>query len=374
MPRELLSMQSGAWQEVSGTDITVENCLRSRVRDLRVEGKTYQNLIDSHNLLIVFTLDNNIFKYNFSDNPNERASIRFANNNLFKENTTYTIIVNILKNTLVTTSSMFWKFNLLNYTTSAFKCSSKNTGIVKFKLQTPSKDKYITDIYLEAPAPSTLSSGELWIAKNIIILEGDHTNTELPNSIEGIESVGEKENNILSVKINDNVTTINLPIPLRSLPDGDIDTIEGNKLIQRIGKLVVDGTNYITILAIRDNTLRLFLTDPTVKNVNETDLPFLCDLLPKTTACWGSDIEGIYQGRQSHSFVISISKAKIAGTTVNDIKSYFTTNPMTIYYELETPIVHDLTIPSIYTEKGTNIITTENNIKPELNIKVKVKK
>ena len=73
----------------------------------------------------------------------------------------------------------------------------------------------------------------------IVLLEGDYTTTELPE-INGIESVSEKENNVLSVKINDNTTTLNLPIPLRSLPNNVCDTIEGNKLVQRVGKVVLE--------------------------------------------------------------------------------------------------------------------------------------
>lgn len=188
-------------------------------------------------------------------------------------------------------------------------------------------------------------------------------------------STTECEANFKNIGIYGAATTeISLPQPLRSLPNDVKDTIEGNKMIQRIGKLVVNGTNNIFISSVRENTILLYVTNSTIKNTIESSLPFLSDSLLKTTSCWSQDIEGIFQANKNNRFILSILRSKLAGTTANDIKAYFKENPMTLYYELETPIVHDLTIPSIYTEKGTNIITTTNNIKPKLSMKVKVKK
>ena len=47
---------------------------------------------------------------------------------------------------------------------------------------------------------------------------------------------------------------------------------------------------------------------------------------------------------------------------------------MTLYCELATPIEHTISVPRISIAKGSNIITTTNNVKPNLSIKYKRKK
>ena len=62
------------------------------------------------------------------------------------------------------------------------------------------------------------------------------------------------------------------------------------------------------------------------------------------------------------------------GFNIYTFRTWLSENPITVYYELATPIIHDLEIPELRTSKGTNIITTSNNIKPNMTMKVKVKK
>ena len=39
---------NGKYKTFEGTEISIENCLKAKVKDLVVEGKTYQNLVDSY--------------------------------------------------------------------------------------------------------------------------------------------------------------------------------------------------------------------------------------------------------------------------------------------------------------------------------------
>ena len=59
--------------------------------------------------------------------------------------------------------------------------------------------------------------------------------------------------------------------------------------------------------------------------------------------------------------------------TSTDFDNYLKSNPTTIYYPLAEPIIHSLETPQLATVRGTSIIATTNNIKPNLKIKVKVK-
>lgn len=197
--------------------------------------------------------------------------------------------------------------------------------------------------------------------------------------LSNIESVTERENNILSVKINDNTTTLNLPIPLRSLPNNVCDTIEGNKLVQRVGKAVLDGS----IIPIANKTniegkyRWIMFKDNSIKNINPSSNVYLnCDRYNATSVLntyLGK--EGIAQRNIENTIVLYLEKySDGSDISRNAIIEDLKINPATVYYILETPIIHSLEIPQLATTKGTNIITTSNNIKPKLSMKVKVKK
>lgn len=198
--------------------------------------------------------------------------------------------------------------------------------------------------------------------------------------LSNIESVTERENNILSAKINDNTTTLNLPIPLRSLPNGVCDTIEGNKLVQRVGKIMFDGSadeswgnGYIS-----DGINNRFQITKRIE-LDESrygSRPGYCDHF---SVVINNSIPPVGSMRMTFTkeaiyFLFNPSTDIVPLENLSAWKTWLSENPVTVYYELETPIVHDLEIPSISTTKGTNVITTENNIKPKLSMKVKVKK
>lgn len=197
-----------------------------------------------------------------------------------------------------------------------------------------------------------------------------------------IESVAEKENNILALKVNDVVSSVELPIPLRSLPNGVADTIEGNKLVQRVGKVVLDGVNNKVYKHIYTNDIYLCVTygDTTFSSSSDVlnlivtgSIPVASKDIMRGVTKKDASFEGINK-RNNYNHGIFIRVPISFASTADEFNTYLQQNPMTVYYPLAEPIIHDLEIPSISTTKGTNIITTENNIKPKLKLKVKVKK
>lgn len=182
--------------------------------------------------------------------------------------------------------------------------------------------------------------------------------------LSNIESVGEKENNIIYVKVNDIITSLNLPIPLRSLPNGTCDTIEGDKLVQRVGKVVLENIeDYNIVSQIRDNNRIGIL----VGNVldSSTRKPIISDRFSDLSSGGGS-VNGSFSYGGRIFLYLGLS-------TLEEYVEWFKGNPTTIYYPLAEPIIHSLEIPQLATVRGTNIITCDNNIKPKLSMKVKVK-
>lgn len=341
---------NGKYKTFEGTEISIENCMKAKVKDLRVEGKTYQNLVSN--------LDELVGKVYTKKNEAKVVS------NLLKVSTTYTFIINISEANYSDTN--FGAIMIINYPTlsTSYVNISKKNGI--FKVRYTIKEEIPKSILISPHANNDTSSS--FKLDNLIILEGDYTNIDLPNNIDGIESVAERENNILSVKINDNTTTLNLPIPLRSLPNGVADTIEGNKLIQRIGKVTLDGTEEIGFYNASTYT-RFTIKMPTdAKAYNKRTAVYAKgyhfeDVKNEDKVIFSSAVEGA-----NRLYIYNYDYK-----TVDAFKAYLAENPLEVYYELATPVIHSLEVPPIQTVKGTNIITTENNIKPKLNMKVKVK-
>ena len=349
-PNTLYKFGNGKYKTFEGTEIVAENCVKAKVKDLRVEGKTYQNLFKAE-----------LSQGHVNSSLTAQQNLRVNSEGFTLEVKTYTISVPsgyeilVYKNYVdINSVYIVWK-NKIAWSNSS---ETNNIRIMIRKLD-----------------DSNITVDE--VIGKVILLEGDYTDTDLPNSINGIESVSEKENNILSVKINDNTTTLNLPIPLRSLPNGVADTIEGNKLVQRVEKIILDGSNDENWKV--NKSLYFSLNHSSTKTPKEFFNPNLTEYLNAISNISIShhtilDNKNGFGITYCYFWRLNLEEVDATkGATVDDLKSYLKENPVTVYYELETPIVHDLEIPSISTTKGTNVITTTNNIKPNLKIKVKVK-
>ncbi len=349
----------GKYKTFEGTEIAVENCVKAKVKDLVVEGKTYQNLVTNLDELV--------------GNVYTRDTVAIIDTSLFKANTTYTAIVTISESNYSHEKygaifSIFYPTLTNGYANISLKDGTfKLTFITKG--ETPSKIQVGVQY-----GNSAISSFKL---NNLIILEGDYITKELPDEINEIESVTERENNILSVKINDNTTTLNLPIPLRALPNGVADTIEGNKLVQRAGKVVFDGSldEEWEISNKINNLLNVgFLIESCVNKPRNPNIEYyyFCDKLPnQDTPITDTKTEGAML--HAKRIYIRIFLNKLDSQDIDGFRTWLSENPVTVYYELAEPIIHDLEIPQLSTTKGTNVITTSNNIKPNVRIKIKTK-
>lgn len=197
-----------------------------------------------------------------------------------------------------------------------------------------------------------------------------------PKTSTGEFKVYKKENPYpLKLKINEENNYINLPIPLRSLPNGVADTIEGDKLVQRVGKVVIDGTQTMILSNVsQTKTTRGYFTIENAK-ISKGNNNLICNWYIREGQHGDYEyiiIQKIVEETLNTVF-ISVLNSKLETTDVNGLKKYFKENPLPVYYELAEPIIHDLTVPQLSTAKGTNIITTSNNIKPKISMKVKVK-
>lgn len=130
---------------------------------------------------------------------------------------------------------------------------------------------------------------------------------------------------------------VHLKEPLRSLPNGVCDELVGNKVIRRVGKLVLNGTENWVLNNNNSTTTNRFLLNSHINSVISGDITkYMCNTLP--CIIWS----------QTATLGITITKGDIficnksIDYTVSAIKNWLSNNPTTVYYELATPIEEHL--------------------------------
>ncbi len=144
---------------------------------------------------------------------------------------------------------------------------------------------------------------------------------------------------------------------MRSLPNGVCDTFNTRTgvYIQRINEVVLNGSGSIALNAnySKDNVLCFDMYNHKKGRIYHQDdnNGLICDkLIPRN---WSSfyrekiDEEGIVLNRDSGTTIlIKIAKTKLATPDVNGVKAYLKDNPITVQYQLETPIEHKINLSS----------------------------
>ena len=147
---------------------------------------------------------------------------------------------------------------------------------------------------------------------------------------------------------NEDKQKIYLKEPLRSLPNGVCDEIIGNKITRRIGKLVLNGSEDLNLLA----TTTGWTTDSEVLAVDYMNIP---NLKKGSTIIHDSDLVSLTNasGRMGNThyiatwsggnnIVIGILRSKLSSQDLAGCKTWLSQNPITLYYELTNPIVEYL--------------------------------
>ena len=335
MPRELLMMQNSfQWGTAEGQTLEIENAIRSNVRDLKIEGQTYQNLSISSSGKTTMTSGGFVYLFNSTNGAD-----------MIKLNTTYTLIIDIKD--AYYTSNNFGLLTSIEYL--------DGTSTLYIALTTQTSGRYVRTFTFKNPVKNmnlgvhnSNTSDCYCDMSSIMLLEGDYTNIDIPDSINEIESVAEreKEGDLYPIK----VTQSNNETDGITLPNGVKNSIENGKHIKRVGKFTIDGT---TILLSENNlslnTIRLIQPVNNAKNaINERELNFLTEgNIPKDHSAWSNDMEGIFLAQSYNRFILRVNRDRFTEINQQGFINYFSSNPITLYYELATPITEPLTTTEI---------------------------
>lgn len=161
--------------------------------------------------------------------------------------------------------------------------------------------------------------------------------------------------------------------PLMRLPNGVCDTIEGNKVIRRVGKVVLDGNiGYHGYSNETDGTIA-FHTDKFETGLN-MKAPISNTNSISNQMLVGDVVSGEVEKYNSYStdyLYIRINKSKLSSYDNVGVKAYFTTNPMDIYYELETPIEEPLPDNlELWSYDDVTHVTSDNYLPPKIETKI----
>ena len=523
MARELLMMQNSfQWGTAEGQTLEIENAIRSNIRDLKIEGQTYQNLLSEIKTLGNYTYDESTGEYTLTNPATGVWNEMFiAYTRPIQAGEKLLIRINIVKNTIKSTQSPAIKITYShrsNNTKGFITVNNDFTGLLEYYCDGATVNE--TDNEKIGITTKNYTSGEL-VIKDIQVIPVSSNplgSTELPTSINGIESVAEKESNVLQIAqsncetdgivlpngvqntiemvdgvlnhiqrvgkytANDTrfittlevtretsvmfkiyaksdyswlksknynntkshpicslfnyipsekpvdelyvsesddacfytggadwvrvkltkatygkiislteflemkpiiyyelitpvytpieeVTNIDLPVPLRSLPKNNVrDTIENGKLIQRVGVFNAS-KNYSSAKWM--GSMSPFLEFDFMHGSNRQNDNVYCNTLPYKTMGYNSEHN---EKGFSTQVGFRIKPFEEDNKTREEYETWLKENETIIYYELVNPIVHELNIPPISIAKGGNIITTANNITPNLSMKYKKSK
>lgn len=190
------------------------------------------------------------------------------------------------------------------------------------------------------------------------------------------------KSNILSCETYfDETTQSDKTIVLRSLPNGVCDTlnVETGEYVQRIGEVVLDGTETnwsVTNEAGWENTpntiaFGLTFTPKALAYATDVTSSVVCDKFSTITAdgTWGAsgaDKEGISINQNSR-FDIRIERTKLPDESLTGFKQWLSQNPITVQYELEVSIVKTVDLSGFpFSYENGHVILSSGSIEQSL--------
>lgn len=203
------------------------------------------------------------------------------------------------------------------------------TGNIAYTFTTPQ------DCYYVSFRVGINLSGNTCTFSDFMVLYGTHTWDDVTEFIpfQGFET-----------------TTVELNQPLRELPNGVKDTIENEVVTRRVGEITFNGSE--TWLKNAGNTNN-WLYHIAITHVNAKGL---CDSLPHNEIdvinSDGSGINRVGFNFTQYEKVMYLNVGyymEQAGltNTVDNLKTWLQSNPITVWYELATPTTEQITLPTL---------------------------
>lgn len=209
------------------------------------------------------------------------------------------------------------------------------------------------------------------------IWRSDYINTEKKYLIGDIQ-IEESPTPTSYEPYTEDKTQILLDEPLMRLPNGVCDEIfRDRKLIRRVGKVVLDGSeDWKTTINLDGLTYRYSLDFKfkTSDNYNNVDNIICNDLATKNFSnIYNNGEKGITTWWSNDYIKKTIVICLSNNYSLEQFKEWLSQNPITVYYELETPIITELPAPYLRIFKDGHL-TFNTLVAPESNHVVQLNK
>lgn len=145
-------------------------------------------------------------------------------------------------------------------------------------------------------------------------------------------------------------STTPVSLELRALPDGTTDTYENGVITRRVGEITYDGSESWVKMNGSDSNNWLY-----ARNQAQNKTEGLCDLLlHKSYAVinQGAELDNVgfntdyYKGTLYLNVGYYMEQAGLTNT-VDNLKTWLQSNPITVWYELATPTTEQITLPTL---------------------------
>lgn len=146
-------------------------------------------------------------------------------------------------------------------------------------------------------------------------------------------------------------TAIQLNQPLRMLPNGVKDTIENGVVTRRVGEITYDGSsdeNWALGVSYGEKYVRFSTSAPNITTSQYKVGNVICDKFPYRPyedSSVSPDSEYIIAG--SGYMYVLIEKSRLSESTAQGFKTWLQSNPITVWYQLATPITEQITLPTL---------------------------
>ena len=152
-------------------------------------------------------------------------------------------------------------------------------------------------------------------------------------------------------------------IVLRSLPGGICDTLNLNtgEYVQRIGEIVLDGSESWGAGSLIGDTMRFGATTQEYKMKSSSD--GLCDKV-QYIRYNNEDIEHVrIDGATPYGNIsLWVNKSRLSTQNTNGLKLWLQSNPITIQYELATPVVKTVDLTTVDQDNQPTKLGTFENV------------
>ena len=137
-------------------------------------------------------------------------------------------------------------------------------------------------------------------------------------------------------------TTVELNQPLRELPNGVKDTIENGVVTRRVGEITFDGSSDESwrLLDSKNGYTRFIMSTNGISSVS-----LLCDKLKVVNG-----VPDTYTQECIIEYIDNVMRVVVSNdnaSSVEQLRTWLQSNPITVWYELATPTTEQITLPTL---------------------------